>query len=90
MKTFRYGYGITLGAATETSSKNTAAQAVVHHGRSASGVDECGELYRNPGRFDQFWTQMAIKAEAINVGGTTSKEQLIFRKLPRPPSSGIV
>ena len=42
MKTFRYVYGITLGATTETRRQNTAAQAVVHHGRSASVVDEFG------------------------------------------------
>ena len=32
-----------------------------------SGVDECGVFYGNPGRFDQFWTQMVKKAEAIDV-----------------------
>ena len=68
MKTFRYAYGITLGA-TETRRQNTASQAAVHHGRSASGVDECGVSYRNPGRFEQFWTQMVRKAEAIDVDG---------------------
>ena len=42
MNTFRYVYGITLGATTETRRQNTAAQAIVHHGRSASSVDEFG------------------------------------------------
>ena len=31
-----------LGATTEAGRQNTEAQAVVHHGRSASGVDEFG------------------------------------------------
>ena len=39
----------------------------LHHGRSASGVDERGVFYGNPGRFDQFWTKMVKKAEAIDV-----------------------
>ena len=69
MKTLRYVYGITLGAATETSRQNTAAQAVVHHGRSTSGVDEFGVSCCNPGQFDQFWTQLVRKAEAIDVDG---------------------
>ena len=43
MKTFRYVYGITLDATTETRRQNTAAKTVVHHGRLASGVDEFGE-----------------------------------------------
>ena len=55
------------GATTETRRRNTAAQAVVHHGRSANSVDECGVSYWNPERFDQFWTQMIKKAEAIDV-----------------------
>ena len=32
-----------LGATTEARRQNTEAQAVVHHGRSASGVDEFGD-----------------------------------------------
>ena len=50
---------------TETRRQNTAAQAVIRHRRSASGVGEFGD----PGRFDQCWTQIARKAEAIDVGG---------------------
>ena len=45
MKTCRYSkglYGITLGSTAETHRQSTAAQAVVHHGRSASGVGEFG------------------------------------------------
>ena len=42
MKTFRYVYGITLGATTETRRQNTATQAVVHHGRSSN--DEFDEI----------------------------------------------
>ena len=51
--------------ATETRRQNTAAQAPVRHGRSASDLDEFGHSYRG----DQFWTQMARKVEAIDVGG---------------------
>ena len=44
MKTFRYVYGITLGATTETHRQDIAVglQAVVRHRRSATGVDEVG------------------------------------------------
>ena len=42
MKTFRYVHGITLGTTTGTHRQNTAAQTLVHHGRSVSGVDEVG------------------------------------------------
>ena len=45
IKTFRYVYGITLVATSETHIQNTAAQAYVHHGRSESGVDEFGVSY---------------------------------------------
>ena len=44
MKTFRYVYGNTLCAIIDTRGQNISAQTVVRHGRSASGVDECGTL----------------------------------------------
>ena len=64
--------GIGRNEVYRTRRQITAAQAVVHHGRSARGVDEFGQFalpYINPGRFDQFWTQMARKAETIDVDG---------------------
>ena len=60
-------------------SPSTAAQAAVQHGRSASGVDEFGVSYWNPGRFDQFWTQIARKAEAIDVDGYLEEKKLPMR-----------
>ena len=48
-------YKVTLGATTETRRQNTAAQAVVHHGRSASG-------------FDEFGGSTEIRGDSINSG----------------------
>ena len=42
MKTLRYVYGSTLGATSDARRQNIAAQAVVRHRRSATGVDEVG------------------------------------------------
>ena len=82
--------------------QNTAAQAFVDHGRSTSSVDECGVFYWNPGRFDQFWTLMVKKAEAIDVDWYLEEKTAhaiwwwavrvkTLRMEPRgPPSSGIV
>ena len=75
MKTFRYVYGITLGATTETLRQNTAAQAVVHHGRSASGVSEFGgstEIRGDSINYGHRWPEK--RKQSTWVG--TSKEKL--------------
>ena len=83
MNTFRYVCGITLGATTETRIQNAAAQAIVHHGRSASGVDECGVSYWNPGRFDQLWTHMVRKRKLSTWMG------ILKTKLPMRVDDGL-
>ena len=55
---------------TETRKLNTAAQAVVHHGRSASGVDEFGVgLLLKSGAIPSILGTYGRKAEAIDVDG---------------------
>ena len=89
MKTFRYVYGITLGATTETPRQNTAEQAVVHHGRSASGVDEFGgstEIRGDSLNSGHRWPEKRKLPTCVG----TSKEKLTFRNPRGPPSSDIV
>ena len=83
MKTFRYVYGITLGATTETRRQNAAAQAVVHHGRSASGVDEFGG-------------STEIRGDSINSGHRWSEKRKLStwmgtskKKLPMRFDDGL-
>ena len=87
MQMFRYAYGITLGATvgptTEIRRQNTAAQAVVHHGWIWG-------LYWNPGRFDQFWTQMARKAEPIDIPETARTSIIRHSFMPMIPSESSI
>ena len=70
MKTFRYVYGITFG---ELLYWNTQTEQCSTSRCPLRKVSEwrwwIWGLYWNPGRFDQFWTQMARQEEAIDVGG---------------------
>ena len=69
MMTFRHVYGITLGELLlKHADKNTAAQAVVHHRRAVSGVDEFGGSTEIRGNLINSGS-MARKVEAIDVGG---------------------
>ena len=88
MKMFRYVYGITLGATTETRRQNAAAQAVVHHGRSASGIDEFGgstEIRGDSTNSGHRWPEKRKLLTRVGI----SNEKLTFRKQRGPPSSGI-
>ena len=101
MKTFRYVYGSTLGATSETRRQNTAAQAVGHHGRSASGVDEFGGLLlkseairsimytdgQKSGNYRRGWISRRKNCPCDLMMGCASET---FRKPRGPPSSGIV
>ena len=84
-KWFRYVYGITLGATTEIRIQDTAVQAVVHHGRSTSGVGEFGGSTEIRGvSINSGHRRPENRKLSMWVG--TSKEKLTFRKPRGPPS----
>ena len=84
MKTCRYSkglYGITLGSTAETHRQSTAAQAVVHHGRSASGVGEFGGLLKSGAIRSSLYTDG--QKSGSNPGGLVPRRKTDIPEIAR-------